>query len=347
MSPGASYKPSPPSPHDQPKSSQMTSPSRRAFTTMTAALALAAASRRAMAQPTGSARRILVAFAPGGTSDLLWRAVAAEAQIKDGRPWVVENVPGANGLIAATRGARSKPDGMTLAQVPAGLFRTPGASGKTHAETLRNLTPVAIGGRFPVVLLARTDLAASDLKSHLQGLKSSMQPLVYASTGNGSTGHLFMEWLAKPTGVETLHVPFSGSAPAVTAVLSGDVATALIDPLPAIPHIASGKLKVLAISSPSRDSRFPNVKTFTEQGFSGLSPSSWLAVFAPAATEQATQGALANLIREALASPAVREACQRGYIEDFNLYLASAKGYIEDDAAAFQRVAASLNLRQP
>jgi len=258
---------------------------------MLAAALLALASCLAQGQPASFATRpvrIVVPYPPGGGIDILARALGPELSAIWGQPVVVENVAGAGGILGTEKVAAAPGDGHTLLMgvnpVVVGnrfLFRS------LPYDPDRSLAPVVMIIQSGQMAVAYPSLAAGTMKELVELARKAPGKLAYSSYGNGSQPHLFFETIAKREGVEFLHVPYKGIAPAATAVIAGEVMLTIASPGQLGAMIKAGKLKALAIGASARSREFPAVPTTAEAGFPYAQSSIWFGMFAPASTPPA------------------------------------------------------------
>jgi len=252
--------------------------------------------------------RIIVPFTPGGSTDILARAIAPKLASALGQTVVVDNKPGAGGSLGAAEAAKAEPDGNTLLMGHIGtLAVNVSMYPKLPYDPLKSFVPVASVARVPNVLVVG---AASPVRS-LQGLVDAAraQPgrLTFSSGGNGSAAHITFEALKLRTRVFMVHIPYRGTAPSVTDVIAGQVDCTFTGAPAVIPHVRSGRLRALAVSSPRRLAALPDVPTVAESGYPGFEADQWYGVVAPALTAQAVVTRLNAEINKALALPDVAQ----------------------------------------
>ena len=254
--------------------------------------------------------RILVPFTPGGSSDILARAIGQELGRGWKQPVVVENLPGAGGTLASERAARSPADGHTLFMGHTGtLAVNPALYPKLRLEPLKAFAPVAAVARVPNVLVAHPGVPASSLAELVAYSKAKPGALAYGSGGNGSAAHLTTEYLKLQTGLQALHVPYKGTAPSVNDLLGGQVQLLFTGAPALLPHTKSGGMKALAVSSARRLPQLPDVPTVAETGLAGtggFEADQWYGLVAPAGTPGPVLQTLNTLVNQALASAGVR-----------------------------------------
>jgi len=229
----------------------------------------------------------VVTVPPGGAADLVGRAFAQGIAEKLGQPVVVENKAGASGTVATSFVARSKPDGYTLLN---GAISTHGIgphffeSLPLPYDAMKDFQTLGVIAEFPLILAVRTDLPVKNVNDLIELAKKEPGKIKFASAGVGSAPHLTAELLMKEAGIEMLHVPYKGSAPAVREVMSGEV-DLMFDGLPSLSTgLKSGHLRPIAAVSTKRNSAYPGVPTFTEAGFPNMVASLWYIPMVPAAT---------------------------------------------------------------
>jgi len=262
--------------------------------------------------------RIVVPFAAGGTTDILARAIAPELQRAFGQPFVVDNKPGAGGNSGAAEVAKSPPDGYTLLMGTVGTHAiNPSLYPKMPYDHVKDFVPITLVAGVPNVLVMNP-ASAEKYKVHtvvdlIRAAKANPGKLNVASSGNGTSIHLSAELFKSFTGTFMLHLPYRGSGPALIDLMGGNV-DLMFDNLPsALPHIRSGKLKALAVTSGARSSALPDVPTVAEAGGSLLrnyEASSWFGLLAPAGTPADIVNRVQQETAKALALPAIKERLQ-------------------------------------
>ena len=267
---------------------------------------LAAGLAHAQQWPTKQVR-FVVPFAPGGTTDILARLLGQQLSESFGQPFVIDNRAGAGGNIGAAEVAKSAPDGYTI------MMGTPGTQAinqfiytKMPYNTEKDFAPVSFVARVPNVLVVHPSVPAKSLQDLISHARANPNKLNSASPGAGTTGHLSLELFKKLTGVQIQHVPYKGSGPALNDLIGGQVQMT-IDNLPsALPHIQSGKLVALGVTTDQKVAVLPDVPTVAS-AVPGYEASSWFVVVAPAGTPEPIVARLSGEIDKLLKKPAVLE----------------------------------------
>jgi tripartite-type tricarboxylate transporter receptor subunit TctC len=256
----------------------------------------------------GKPLRIVVPFTPGGTSDILARAVGAELGLALGVTVVIDNKPGAGGTIAADAVARAEPDGNTLLMGHTGtLAVNVSLYPKLGHDPVKSFAPVAWVARVPNVLVVNAATGPRSLKELIARAQAAPGQLSYSSGGNGSAAHISFEYLKQRARIAVVHIPYRGTAPAVTDLIAGQVDATFTGAPAVMPHVKSGRLRALAVSSSQRMPAFPDVPTVAESGFPGFEADQWYGLVAPAGTPPETVARLNAATNKLLALPAVRD----------------------------------------
>jgi tripartite-type tricarboxylate transporter receptor subunit TctC len=280
-----------------------------------AAGALAApALARAQAWPTRPVR-IVVPFVAGGSSDIVARTVGARMQAGIGQTVVVENRPGANGAIAAEHVMRSPPDGYTFMVGSIGTFAINAAlQPRLSYDPIRDLEPLTLAVTTPNVLVASPALPVKDVKELIEHARRNPGRLSYASSGTGSSDHLSAELFKLQTNTFGVHIPYRGGAAAMADLMGGNVDASFQNMGAAVPHIRSGKLKALAVTSESRRPQLPDTPTMIEQGLPGFVVTSWQAFMGPRGMPRELVARLNAELVAALTHPEVKARfAQQGF----------------------------------
>jgi tripartite-type tricarboxylate transporter receptor subunit TctC len=251
--------------------------------------------------------RLIVAFPPGGSTDIVARLVGQKLSERLGQSVIVDNRGGAGGTIGTDIAAKSPPDGYTLTMgttsthvIAPAIFPT------VKYDPIKDFAPITLVASTPYLLVVHPGVKAKTLKDFVALAKSQPGKLNYASAGAGTTTQIAMEMLKLAAGIDVVHVPYNGNGPAGTATLGGQV-QALFGSMPAVlPHAKSGKLHALAVGTAKRSSALPNVPTVSESGFSGFEVSLWLGFFAPKGTPAPVQKRLYGELTTIAKSPEMK-----------------------------------------
>jgi tripartite-type tricarboxylate transporter receptor subunit TctC len=282
--------------------------------TLLAGVLLAILPAAAMAQgayPTKPVR-LIVAFPPGGSTDIIARLVGQKLSERLGQQVIIDNRGGAGGMIGTEIASRSNADGYTLTM---GTTSThviaPAAYPNVKYDPIKDFVPMTLVASTPYLLVLNPSVPAKSLKEFVALMKSQPGKLNYASAGAGSTTHLAMEMLKIVSATDIVHVPYNGNGPAGTAVLGGQV-QALFGSMPAVlPQAKAGKVRPIAVGTAKRSPALPDVPTVAEQGYPGFEVSLWLGFFAPKGTPAAITTRLYNELQAIAKSPEMKEQFER------------------------------------
>ncbi len=247
--------------------------------------------------------RIVVPFAPGGSSEIVARSVAAEMSKTIGANVIVENKPGGAGTIAMSEVAKAAPDGHTLILGHVGtLAVNPYAMSRQPYDVNRDFVPVVLLARVPNIFVVHASVPANNLKEFVALAKAKPGALNYGSAGNGSAGHLAMEYLKLVTGTHIVHIPYRGTGPQLQDLLAGRTEASSAGTPPLLPHVRDGRLKAIAVGMSERIAALPDVGTVAEQGYPGFETSQWYGLIAPAGTPPEVVQKIAQHATQALRS---------------------------------------------
>lgn len=284
-------------------------------------------------------------FPPGGPVDTLARLLSEEFTRRYGQPAVVENLVGAAGNIGMDKVRRAKNDGHTLLVVPAGnLTINPTLMPNFPFNIEKDFVPVTLLAKAPNVLVASPSSGIRSVKQLVALAKAKPNTLSYASPGVGSGLHLAGELFKQQAGIDLLHVPYKGTAPALNDVLGGSVPL-MFSNLPAtLPFIRSGKLVALGVTEATRSAAAPDLPTLAEQGIPGVVVTSWYGLLAPAGTPPAVVEQLAKDVAQMLARPDVRERLQAQGMTEATMKPAEFAAHIRDETAVWSRIIRARNI---
>jgi tripartite-type tricarboxylate transporter receptor subunit TctC len=303
---------------------------RRFVCAAAAAVATGAAAQTYPAKPV----TLVNAFPPGGPTDIVARQIAAKLSQRFGQQVIVDNRAGAAGTIGAASVARAEPDGYTLLfGVAANLAVAPAVLKSVPYDPVKSFAPVIEVARGPYVLMVNPSVPAKDVAEFVAYAKRNPGKLNYGSPGQGSVHHLATEMLKQATGIDIVHVPYKGSAPAYTAVMAGEIQV-LLDGMPApLPHLRAGKMRPLGVTGDKRLGALPEVRSFAEQGVQGVDAQFWWGILVPAGTPQPVIVRLNAEIAHALNDPEIRATFDKqniepspGTAEAFGAWIAAERG---------------------
>lgn len=276
---------------------------RRALIATVGGLAAGALSVPAFAQDGYPRRpiRVIVPFAPGGVVDVTARLLTQRMSERLGWQFVVDNRPGGNGFIAVTAAARSAPDGYTLLAAHTGEFSVnPALFREVPYDLERDFVPVTMISDTPMLLVASAQSGLNTFAEVIARARQEPGALAFSSPGTGSVNHLAGEWLASAAGIQLLHVPFRGGAPAVAAVAGGMVPLSVVAVPAALPHIQSDRVRVIGLTTASRTPLDRSWSTAQEAGIPAVNSSNWVGLFAPRGVPPEIPALLYRAVRETL-----------------------------------------------
>ena len=252
--------------------------------------------------------RLIVPFAPGGATDIPARLLAPKLQDALGQPVVVENRPGASGIVGMQAAAQSAADGYTwLVATNGELVMNPSIYAKLPYDVFKDFMLVSIIIESPMMLVTSAQSSLNSLKDILAAAKAKPGSITYATAGAGSTSHVLTEMLAQQAGVQLVHVPYKGGAPASAATANGEVHMGLLNLGSAVSFVKGGKAKALAVTSAQRNPNFPDWPTAVESGLPGFVESIWIGMAAPTGVPRSAIERMSAEIARALKFPDVRE----------------------------------------
>ena len=246
--------------------------------------------------------KVLVGYAPGGAVDLVARTLGQSLSTSMGQPVVIENKPGAGTNIAVKQLIDSPPDGYTLMVAANALAANMSLYKPQPFDIDKDITPIAMIGRVPVVIATSADSKYQKLSDLIKGAKANPDFITYGTPGNGATPHMAMKFFEQAAGISLKHVPYKGGSPAITDLIGGQLDLVAVNMLEVAPHVKSGKLKIVAVMSSKRSPLFPDVPTVAESGFPGFEASVWYSLIAPAKTPAAIVKILHTQVEKALQS---------------------------------------------
>lgn len=301
---------------------------------LTAALLAVSCLAQAQGYPTKPIR-LVVPFAPGGSSSIVARSVALEMEKGLGQPIIIDNRPGGGGNVAMQEVARAEPDGYTLIISHIGTFAVnPFMFESLPFDTNKDFAAVSLLAKVPNIFVVHADVPAKDMREFVALVRKQPGKLYYGSAGNGSAGHLAMEYLKLVAGMDIQHVPYKGTGPNLVDLVAGRTHATSAGSPPLMPHVKAGKLRVIAVGTPQRLASLPDVPTVAEQGYPGFETTQWYGIHAPAKTPPAIIRRLADEAAKAARTPAVAE---RFKVDDAEAVGSTPEEYAKYVAAEQQR----------
>ncbi|OZI47103.1 Bug family tripartite tricarboxylate transporter substrate binding protein [Bordetella genomosp. 4] len=326
----------------------MTDPrmSRRQFVALPAAAAcLMLPSVSAFAQNYPSRPiKIVVPSPPGGTTDLIGRLIANQLQAAWTQPVLVENKPGAGLRLGADYVAKSAPDGYTLLMAAVHHSIAQAVYKKNSYDLQKDLVPISIIANVPNVLIVSASLPVKNVQEFIALAKSQPGKISYGSTGYGTAHHLIGEQFNDMAGTQLLHVPYKGSAPAITDLMGGQIHAMFDTASSCLPYITSGKVRALAVTSGKRSMALPDVPTLSESGLTGFDIATWFGLMAPAGTPKEIVAQLQTEIARILAVPEIRQQLSNAGAEPVGSTSEQMGRQIDAEIQRFSALAKKINL---
>ena len=280
----------------------------------------------------------VVPYPPGGSTDTVSRILAEAFSHELKQPFVVENKPGASGTIGVRHTIRSSPDGYTLSVFASPSLTAPYMLSQSPYNSETDLTPVGLAYYTPPVFVINPTLLP-DVKNMIDLIAYAKENgLIYTTAGIGSIGHLSIELLGSELGFETTHIPFQGSNPAITSVIAGDIPLMVSEPVTALPHVNSGKLKAIAVNAKERLASYPDVPLLTEQGINQLNAVSWAGLFVANNTPKETITLLNNTLQKIIEKPDIAQKMIQLGAYPYYSSAAHMQRTIKTDSATWKKV---------
>jgi tripartite-type tricarboxylate transporter receptor subunit TctC len=275
--------------------------------------------------------QIVVPYAPGGVVDFVGRTLGQRLSQQVGQPVVMDNRPGAGGIIGIEYTARSAPDGHTLVVMDPAIVINPSLQDKVPYDVLRDLQTVSVIGSSPLVLVVNPAVPASSMSQLVDYARANPGKLNFVSAGIGTTPHMAGEMLKLRANASMQHVPYKGSGPAMADLVGGQVQMGFSSITAALPFMRDGKLRGLATTGAKRSGALPDLPTVIEAGYPGFEVDLWLGVFAPANLPPAVLARLNSEVRSALRDPAVRAAFAKVGVEPRGTSVEEGASFVRDE----------------
>lgn len=288
---------------------------------------------------------VIVPFAAGGSVDIVARLIGQRLGEELGQPFVTENKGGAGGTIGANQVAKSPGDGYTLMVMHQGLAFNASLHADLPYDTLRDLAPIAYVGATPNALVVTNALPVRTLQEFLAYARANPGRLSYGSGGVGSAGHLSVEFLRSLTGLKLTHVPYKGSGPALTDLMSGEIQVMLLTMPAVMPYLKSGKLRAVATSGPRRSAALPDLPTLEEAGVAGYQYMPWYGLFGPASLPKAVVARLNQTTNKAIQDPALRDLLAQQGLETQAMTSEQFGTVLRDDVVKWGKIIRDAGVR--
>lgn len=288
--------------------------------------------------------RVIVPFGAGGGTDIQGRLLSRKFHESMGQSFLVDNRPGASGLIGAEIAARSPPDGYTILFTTASMPGSVSLYKKVAFDPVKDLQPISLVSSAPLVLVVHPSVPAKSAKELVALAKKQKGRMNAASNGSGISGHFAIEMLKQMVGVDVVHIPYKGGGPAITAVIGGEADFFFSTPLTAKSHIESGRVRALAVTTAKRFSTFPELPTMNSL-YPGFEMDTWYAMFFPAGTPKEIVAKMNAEIVKALKSPDVREFIMKEGGEPASSTPEEMSGYLKRDMEKYARIIKAGNIR--
>ncbi len=310
----------------------------------TVALAAVLTSASAAAAFPEKAITVVVPTAPGGANDAMARIIGQAMSVILKQPVIVDNKAGANGAIASEYVAKAAPDGYTLMLGYIATHAMNPALQKLRYDPVKDFEPVGMIGSSPVLMVVNPSVKAGNAKELVALLKAEPTKFSYASAGNGTAPHFAAEMFKLATGTEILHVPYKGSAPAVTDTIGGQTQIMFPSLFTAIPYVKAGKLKAIGVAGSKRSPLMPEVPTLAEQGVADVDVSQWYAIFAPAKTPKPIVEQLNKTLNQVLADKTVVKRLEDHGAEVETMDVEPMRAYIQQEQVKWKKVVQAAKL---
>jgi tripartite-type tricarboxylate transporter receptor subunit TctC len=288
----------------------------------------------------------IVPYTPAGITDSLTRIIAQKLEASLGQPIVVENKPGANSIVGADLVARSAPDGYTaLTVIAAHAANATLYAGKLPFDPVKSFAPVTLVGVAPLILTVNNDFPPRDMRELIAYAKANPGKISFGSSGVGAAAHLTMELLKQTAQIDMLHVPYKGTAPALTALLAGDIQVLVDVPITMLPQVRAGKIRALGMFSAKRIPGAAEVPTIAESGGPPIEGSTWVMFLAPAGTPREVVNRLSSETARIIATPEIRARFEQMGVEPGGGTPEQAAKFLDDEIAKWARVITTANVK--
>ncbi len=289
--------------------------------------------------------RLIVAFAPGGPTDIFGRLAAQKLSELLGKQFYVENIAGGGGNIAAVQVARAAPDGHTILFTVSGLVTNPAFQGKVPYDPIQDFAPVAVPLASAITIIVHPSLGVRTLDDLVALIRANPGRYTFASGGAGVQPHLAFEQFRASLGLDIVHVPFGGAGPAVASVVAGHTPVGVSSLPPCVPHIQEGTLRALVLSSKKRSQRLPDIPTAAETGYPVFTGDQWLGILVPAGTPAEIVNLLHRSIVDITMLPDVKERLDALDFYEIQSTPAEFAARIKSELESWRKVVEAAHLR--
>ncbi len=290
--------------------------------------------------------QLIVPFPPGGAVDIVGRTISKKLGDRLGQPIVIENKAGAGTVVGAAFVANAPADGYTLLISSGSTFTVnPALNAKLPYDPVKSYEPIGMVARVPLILLANREVPVGNLKQLIGAVQRAPDKFSYGSFGNGTTGHFAAELTWSAAGIKVMHVPYRGSAPAMSDLMGGQIPFTIDTAAAALPQLKAGKIKAIAVTGATRATQLPDVPTVAESGFPGFSADSWLAVVAPRGLPAEAKAKLHKALADTLADAEVRSKLIAAGLEPSYATGDAVLTQIEDELPRMRAIAQRAQIR--
>ena len=290
--------------------------------------------------------QLIVPFPPGGAVDIVGRTISKKLGDRLGQPIVIENKAGAGTVVGAAFVANAPADGYTLLISSGSTFTVnPALNAKLPYDPVKSYEPIGMVARVPLILLANREVPVGNLKQLIVAVQRAPDKFSYGSFGNGTTGHFAAELTWSAAGIKVMHVPYRGSAPAMSDLMGGQIPFTIDTVAAALPQLKAGKIKAIAVTGATRATQLPDVPTVAESGFPGFSADSWLAVVAPRGLPAEAKAKLHKALADTLADAEVRSKLLAAGLEPSYASGDAVLAQIEDELPRMRAIAQRAQIR--
>ncbi|MFP5446951.1 MAG: Bug family tripartite tricarboxylate transporter substrate binding protein [Betaproteobacteria bacterium] len=290
--------------------------------------------------------QLIVPFPPGGAVDIVGRTISKKLGDRLGQPIVIENKAGAGTVVGAAFVANAPADGYTLLISSGSTFTVnPALNAKLPYDPVKSYEPIGMVARVPLILLANREVPVGNLKQLIGAVQRAPDKFSYGSFGNGTTGHFAAELTWSAAGIKVMHVPYRGSAPAMSDLMGGQIPFTIDTVAAALPQLTAGKIKAIAVTGATRATQLPDVPTVAESGFPGFSADSWLAVVAPRGLPPEAKAKLHKALADTLADAEVRSKLIAAGLEPSYATGDAVLTQIEDELPRMRAIAQRAQIR--